>query len=208
MIDKRNRKNKRKDKIKESGTNKDNIDIFVMKKNDKNSEKVYCNNAKKVAEYAAFLALMLIMSYIESQFSFMIPVQGVKIGLCNIVVLAALYMYGARFAFVINMARIFLVGILFGGVYSMIYSFVGGIASFIIMYFAKESNLFSKTGVSISGALVHNMAQIVVAVILLKNIGIALYLPVLIISGVVTGTLIGIAGATVCEKIGTKKFFT
>lgn len=175
----------------------------MIKKQKKTDKSAYI-----VAKYAAFLSLMLIMSYIESQFTFLIPIQGVKLGLCNIVVLIALYTYGAEFALIINIARILIMGLLFGGVYSMIYSLAGGITSFIVMYLCKKTNLFSKTGVSISGAIVHNIAQIAVAVILLKNTGILLYLPVLIISGVVTGSLIGIAGAQLCEKINIKKFFT
>lgn len=178
--------------------------ITEMIKKQKRTEK----SAYIMAKYAAFLSLMLIMSYIESQFTFLIPIQGIKLGLCNMVVLIALYTYGARFALVINVARILLMGLLFGGVYSMIYSLSGGIASFIVMYLCKKTNLFSKMCVSISGAIVHNIAQIAVAVVLLKNTGIILYLPVLIISGVVTGSLIGIIGAQLCEKIKIKKFFT
>lgn len=158
-------------------------------------------NTSSVAYYSVFLALMLIMSYVENQVSFLIPVYGVKLGLCNVVVLVALYTFGTNFALIINMVRIFLVGVLFGNAYGMIYSFAGGIVSFVLMYIAKRTNLFSKMGVSIIGALGHNVAQIVVATILLKNSLISLYLPVVLISAILTGGLIGIAGGIVCKKM-------
>lgn len=158
-------------------------------------------HAQRLAYYSAFLALMLIMSYVENQVSFLIPIYGVKLGLCNTVVLIALYTFGGRFALITNMARIFLVGVLFGNAYGMIYSFAGGMVSFVLMYITKKTNLFSKLSVSVIGALGHNLAQMLVAVTLLKNSFISMYLPVLLISAITTGGLIGILGGIVCEKM-------
>lgn len=152
------------------------------------------NNSKKVAEYGLFIALAFILSYIESLYSLGGSIPGIKIGLANLVVIVVLYIHGWKKALSINLIRVILVGFMFGSMMSIIYGMVGAMASFLVMIICKKNDYFSVKGVSITGAITHNIAQILVAIIFLKTNDIAYYLPILIIVGVITGLVIGIIG--------------
>ncbi len=157
--------------------------------------------AKKTAYYALCIALAFVFSYLESLIPLNIGVPGIKLGLANLVVVAALYVMGDRDAFIISMIRILLCGLTFGGVFSLVYSFAGGILSFAVMLLAKRSKRLSVLGVSVLGAAVHNVGQIAAAAAVMENAGVFYYLPVLLLSGAVTGALIGILSGTVISRI-------
>jgi len=161
--------------------------------------------AKKVALYGMFVALAFIFSYIEVLIPFSIGIPGVKLGLANIVVLTALYSMGTKESFIISCIRIVLVGFTFGGMFSLLYSLAGGLLSWFVMSLCKKVNLFSIVGVSIAGGIAHNIGQIVVASLILENVSLGYYLPVLLIAGTITGVLIGILGASLL-KIRIKAF--
>ncbi len=152
------------------------------------------SKAKKVAFYGMFVALAFVFSYIEVLIPFSIGVPGVKLGLANIVVLTALYAMGVKESFVISCIRIVLVGFTFGNMFSILYSLAGGLLSWLVMCICKKVKAFSVVGVSIAGGITHNIGQIVVAAIVLQTKSIGFYLPVLLISGTITGLLIGILG--------------
>ena len=137
-------------------------------------------------------SLAIVFGYIEYLIPFPFGIYGIKLGLANLVVVIMLYALNASSAFTINMIRIILCSILFGSFTSFWYSIVGGLLSFGIMLIIKKTNKFSPLGISICGAIAHNIGQITVAVILMNELKIAFYLPILLISGTLTGALIGI----------------
>ena len=55
----------------------------------------------------------------------------------------------------------------------------------------KKTNRFSCIGVSCAGAVLHNMGQLLSAAMVAKTPGLGAYLPILILSGVVMGTING-----------------
>ena len=55
--------------------------------------------------------------------------------------------------------------------------------------------------VSRAGGIFHNVGQILMAMLVLENAGVAAYLPVLFLSGTVTGLLIGLLGGEVAKRI-------
>ena len=145
---------------------------------------------KKTAYMGLFLALALICSYIESFFSFGIP--GIKLGLTNIVVVWLLYLAGAKEAFLISMLRIILSGFMFTNLFSILYSLAGGISSFLVMFLLKKTNKLKCISISLCGGITHNIAQIILAVFIVNSINVLFYIPVLLISGMITGLIIGI----------------
>ena len=163
--------------------------------------------SKKVAFYGVFAALAILMGYVESLFPPPVPVQGVKLGLANVIVLIALYFMGAKAALGINVIRVVISALLFSGFSGLLYSIAGAGVSFIIMVLAKKIKSSGIIGVSVLGGVAHNIAQIGVAAAVLNTPGLFYYLPVLIISGVVMGVITGIA-ARYClnhiEKSGFK----
>ena len=72
-----------------------------------------------------FLALALVLSYIESLLPVFIPIPGLKIGLPNLAIIIILYIYDFKTATLINVMRIFIAGFMFGSAFSIVYSLAG-----------------------------------------------------------------------------------
>ena len=155
---------------------------------------------KKVAMLGLTIALAMIMSYIEALVPLSFAVPGIKMGLANIVIIFVLYKIGTKEAILVSLIRVILVSLLFSNVMAMAYSIAGAVLSLSVMWLLKKTDKFSFVGVSIAGGIMHNVGQIIMAVILLGTEQIALYLPVLIITGTVTGVVIGIVSGLVINR--------
>ena len=147
------------------------------------------------------VALAMILSYVESLIPAFVAVPGVKMGLANIVVVFALYTLGPLEALSISLIRVVLSSLLFGSVLSMAYSLFGAILSLVGMILLKRIKFFSTMAVSVTGGVLHNMGQILVACLVLETDVLLYYLPVLIISGTVTGAVIGIIASLVIKRL-------
>jgi heptaprenyl diphosphate synthase len=158
--------------------------------------------ARKTAYLGLFLALALICSYVESLIPFSFGIPGVKLGLTNIVVVLLLYCMGAKEAFFVSMVRIFLNGILFGNLFSMVYSFAGGLLSFGIMVLLKKKTKLKCISVSTAGGIFHNIGQLLAAAVIVENLSVLFYIPVLLGAGTVTGLLIGVVAQELILRLG------
>ena len=159
------------------------------------------SQSRRIATIALMTTLALIFSYVEAILPLNFGIPGVKLGIANIVVLVAIYTMGPRYAFTINMIRIFLAGFLFSGVFGILYSLAGGILSFIVMLALKKTDKFSIIGVSVAGGTMHNLGQLLTAAAIVENLTMFVYFPVLLFSGIVTGILIGIAAYAILRKL-------
>ena len=146
-------------------------------------------------------ALGLIIGYIEFLIPIPLGIPGVKPGFANIVIVWALYSLGPWEALMINGMRIFLSGFLFGNFSMILYSLAVAAVSFLCMCLAKKSGLFSMTGVSMIGGVMHNMGQLLVAMVVVQTYQVGYYLPVLLVAGEVTGLLIGLVAKEVLKRI-------
>lgn len=156
---------------------------------------------------AAMLAcLALIFSYVEFLIPISLGIPGVKLGLANLVIIIALYGLDWKYALTINVVRICLSGLLFSGVFGIMYSMGGGIISFIVMIGLIKSRKFSIVGVSMAGGVFHNLGQILVAAQLISNLKIFYYFPVLLFSGMGTGIVIGFIAYYLGAKIPRQLF--
>lgn len=149
---------------------------------------------KRIAYLGLMLAFALILSYVESLIPFFSGIPGVKLGLANLVTLLCLYFFPVKYAFLIATARVLTAGFLFGSMFSILYSLAGAYFSFFVMLFAKKVLKFGILGVSILGGIFHNVGQLLVAVLIVENYRIAYLLPYLLLSGILTGAAIGLAG--------------
>lgn len=159
------------------------------------------NKIKRISIIALSVTLAFVLSFFESLVPINVGIPGVKPGLANIVVLAALYLLPKRDAFFISMVRILISGLVFSGAFSLVYSFAGGLLSFLVMIAAMKCKELSIMGVSVLGALSHNTAQILVAAIVINTYRIAYYLPVLLISAAVSGVAVGMLGGIVVKRL-------
>ncbi len=157
--------------------------------------------AYRAALSSVLTALALIFSYIEMLIPFNFGIPGIKLGLSNLIVVIALYHLGAGFAISINLMRIFLAGLLFGGVSPMLYSLAGGLVSFAVMFALFRTGLFSPVGVSMAGGVAHNAGQLTVAALIVETSRIYMYMPALFISGMLTGISLGIIAALVLKRL-------
>ena len=148
-------------------------------------------SSEKTAYYGIFAGLAIIMGWVEMMIPIPIPVPGVKLGLANVIVVMAMYYFGNKTALGISIIRIIISGLLFSGFSGFLYSMAGAILSFTVMVIAKNIFKFNIYSVSILGGICHNIGQIVVARLVVKT-NLSIYMPILIISGIITGALIGI----------------
>lgn len=162
------------------------------------------SKVKETVYISMFTLVALGLSYLESLIPPLTAIPGIKIGLANIAVIFTLYKFNFKSASTVSLMRVFISFLLFGSVLSLAYSFAGALVSIIVMAIMKRSEKFSAVGVSVAGAISHNVAQILVAMLLFSTKEIIFYLPVLVISAVISGIFIGTAGALLVRRVKIK----
>ena len=158
-------------------------------------------STKKLTVMALTIALAMVLSFIESQIPAFVAIPGVKVGLANIAVVFALYKLGWKEAAGISLIRVLLISVLFGNFASLFYSLAGAVLSLLGMILLKHTEKFSSVAVSVTGGVLHNVGQILMACLLLETDIIRYYLPFLILSGVLAGVVIGVVSATMVQRI-------
>lgn len=155
----------------------------------------------KVAYLGVFTALALIFSYVETLIPIHLGVPGVKLGLANLIIVVALYKVSIKEAYILSIVRVVLSGFIFANLFSILYSLAGGILSLTVMTILKKREKFSIVGISMAGGVFHNVGQLIMAAIVLESLSIIYYLPVLLVSGVLTGFIIGILSNEMLKRI-------
>ena len=163
---------------------------------------------RKIAQLGLFLALALILAYVESLIPFSFGIPGIKLGLPNLIVVMLLCVgsighqndaaangtsrNGAKEALLVNGLRIILSGFLFSNLYTILYALAGALISFSAMLIGRRMRCFSVVGISVLGGVFHNIGQILVAIFVVETVYVGYYVPILIVAGTVTGALLGI----------------
>lgn len=163
------------------------------------------STARRVALLGICTSFALILSYLE----FLLPplfsaVPGIKMGLANIVIIFILYRVSLKAATAVSICRILLVSALFGNTMALAYSLAGAVLSLSVMTLLRKANILSAVGVSVAGAVFHNIGQILMAMLLLGTAELGYYLIVLAVTGTVSGVLIGICGSIAIHRIPEK----
>jgi len=158
-------------------------------------------DTKKMVILSSLIAIAMILSYVEHLVPAFVAVPGVKMGLSNIATVFALYTLGWPFAICVSVVRVFLSGLLFGNLFSLIYSFSGAALALSVMILLKRIDKFSTVGVSVAGGVMHNVGQIIAACIVMNSAAISLYVIPLIISGTLAGIVIGLLSGILIERI-------
>ncbi len=151
------------------------------------------SQTKKLALRSLFVSIALVLHVAESMIPLPVLTPGAKLGLANVITMIVVVLLGYKEAFGILLARIMLGSIFGGGVSGFLYSFAGGMLSLIMMAllikFAKSK--VSMIGISVTGAFFHSFGQVVVAALMLQNIRILSYLPVLLLTSIGAGIFVG-----------------
>ena len=160
---------------------------------------------QRLSALALTVAVAMLLSFIESRLPSFTAIPGIKVGLANIAVTFALYRIGTREAILVSAVRVVLVSLLFGSPVSMLYGLSGAVLSLALMSLLKHISPLSPIGVSVAGGVVHNIGQIALACLLLRSATVFYYLPVLILTGTVAGTVTGIAAGIIIKRIPSIK---
>lgn len=158
---------------------------------------------KRTAYFGVFAALAIIFGYIEAIFPFHIGIQGVKLGIANLVIVIVLYKMGNQAAFAVSIVRIVVSGFLFSNAFSILYSIAGSILSLVVMIILKKKGWFSVYGVSVAGGVMHNIGQLLMAALVTQTVSIFYYVPVLLVAGMVAGLVIGILSGEMLKRLET-----
>jgi len=151
----------------------------------------------------------ILISLLELLIPVPIPVPGVKLGLANIITIIAIVFLDLKDVLLIVSTRCLVTAVLSKGITALPFSLTGGILSALVMWlcYRKMSRWLSIKGISVAGAITHNVAQLSVASLILGESVLLYYLPVLMISAVVTGLITGFISELTVEKIKERDLF-
>lgn len=146
-------------------------------------------------------SVALVLAYLEA----ILPpiytaVPGIKMGLPNIAIIFVLYRFGFKEAMTVSAIRLAIVTLLFGNFMTLAYSVSGAVLSLAIMGILKKTEKFSCVGVSVTGAVFHNLGQILMAIFLFETLQLGYYMIVLTVTGTVAGVLIGTGGSILIKR--------
>ncbi len=158
--------------------------------------------AQRIALSGMLTALMMVLGLIERQFPLPVGIPGIKLGLANSVLLYSVYMLGVRQSILLMLIKTLLSWFIYSNMNAMLYSFAGGTLSLCAMIMVSRLPGMSEVGTSVAGAVCFNIGQILAAVWQLRTPQLLFtYLPVLMISGVVTGILTGVVAKLVIQHL-------
>lgn len=158
------------------------------------------NKTTKLVTLSLLTALSIIFSIVESQLPVIVP--GIKLGLSNIIILIVLYTYSLKEVIQVGIVKVLVVNTLLGTLFSYVFflSFFGNLFAILTMYLIKKLQIFSIYGDSITGAFFFSLGQIVIASILLNNIHLMLYFPLISILSLFTGLFTASIAKIILDK--------
>jgi heptaprenyl diphosphate synthase len=146
------------------------------------------------------LALLLALATVIHTAEALLPVTvgWFRFGFANIISVATLYLFGWKDALALTMGRVFLGSLVTGmfGSPAFLLSLAGGLSAvlgmaMVVRFFPR---VFSEIGVSVVGAVLHNLAQLLVAyLVLVRNDAVLVLLPFMMLAATITGVLNGLA---------------
>ena len=159
------------------------------------------SRSKRIAYAGLLTTVGILFGYLENLIVIPIKIPGIKIGISNVVTVVSMYILGPSISLGVLIARVLLSALLFGSGISMLYSLSGALISFIFMYIVYRKDVFSIVGVSVIGGTTHNIAQLLVAVMMLYNGMLLYYIPALLLAGVGAGLIVGFLSKEVTKRL-------
>ena len=160
---------------------------------------------RQITTMGMLVALAMVLGFVETLTPINLGIPGMKLGLANIVVVIALFLFDIKTAVVVSILRIILIAMTFGNMSMMFYSIAGASLSLLSMIAISKIKSFSLISVSIVGGIMHNVGQIICAAFVVRTNGVFTYLPVLMIAGLVSGALIGIVAGLISVRLTNVK---
>ncbi|MDK9710406.1 Gx transporter family protein [Acidaminobacter sp.] len=158
---------------------------------------------------AVLVAQAIVLSLVERMIPFNFNVPGAKLGLANIVTLTAIYLLPFRQSFLVVTLRILMTAFIVGSFSSFLYSLAGGYLSYFIMallVYLDFKNL-GTIGISVVGAVAHNLGQLLMAAFIIQNAFILGYLPMLMLAAIGTGIAVGLTVQYLLKALKATRLF-
>jgi len=149
--------------------------------------------AKRLTRMALLTAIALIIFIVEAQIPAPVPIPGIKLGLANIITVYAMFRLGPKDTAAILLCRIFLGSVFSGQMTTFFYSLGGGLLAYLAMLALRR--VLTEKQLWVCGAIAavcHNIGQMAVAILIFRTFELIVYLPVLCLSGLVTGVFTGL----------------
>ncbi len=166
---------------------------------------------KLICRLSAYLSFALILAYVEALLpaGLFVPIPGFKLGLANIIVIICYFGESPLCAFGVSLARILISALLFGNLSSFLFSFFGAALSLIsiFVFSALLKDKISFIGLSVISAVFHNIGQFICSAFYVGSLAALSYLPALIISGLICGTVTGVILCVLPRKIFFERNF-
>lgn len=152
------------------------------------------NKTRKMIFLALLISIGMVLGIVESYLPMPMPIPGAKLGLSNVVQLIVIAVYGYREGLAVAVIKSLLVSIGTGNMSGLMYGLPAALMSTLVMVVTYRylRDKFSLIGISILGALSHNLSQILVATAVLSNFKIIFYYPYMALISIVTGYFIGL----------------
>ena len=160
------------------------------------------SQARRLTRAALLTAIALTIFLAEAQLPPPVPIPGIKLGLANIVTVYAMFVLGPRDTLLILLSRIFLGAVLSGQMMTLLYSLGGGLLSYFALLLLRRvlgrGQLWVSSPLS---AVCHNLGQLLAAAAIAKSWVVLVYLPYLVLAGLITGTLTGLCAQLVVGRL-------
>lgn len=159
-------------------------------------------DTKKLTRMALLTAAALIIFMVEAQIPSPIPINGVKLGLANIITVYAMFALSPGQALSILVCRVFLGSVFSGRMITVFYSLGGGLLCWLVMLPLRRILTKKQLWVAgVFGAIAHNVGQIIVAIAIARTPALIVYLPILMVSGILTGAFTGLCAQYLLARL-------
>lgn len=163
----------------------------------------------RLVYFSLFVTLATALGFLEMLLPNPLPLPGIKLGLANIVTLLVLYLYGIKEGLTVSLLRVLFASFLGGTFLSVAFllSLSGALLSTLVMaLLIKYVTSLSIIGISIVGAVAHNIGQLLTASLLVQTGYIFFYLPILLLAGLPTGLSTGYIARLLLRYLEGKSF--
>lgn len=158
-------------------------------------------SVRRLTFMAVLTAIALTIFMLEAQLPPLAPIPGIKLGLANIITVYAVFALGPGSAAMILLARIIL-GSLFAGGMTIFYSLAGGFCCYLVSVLISRIVTKKQMWVcSVLGAAAHNAGQIAAAVFITRTPALVVYLPILMVSGILAGLFTGLCAQFLLARL-------
>ena len=159
-------------------------------------------NTKRLTRMGLLTALALIIFMVEAQLPALAPIPGIKLGLANIITVYAMFCMGPLDTLMILLGRILLGAVFAGQLMTLFYSLNGGLLCYLLMLVLRRIVTDRQIWVcSVLGAVAHNIGQITAAIYIVRTPALIVYLPVLMVSGIIAGLFTGLCAQFVVKRM-------